>query len=148
MVRYVVTTLHLSFSQQVRPGTGGNSGEPSARGKTVPPHQNVRLRTYNTIVHEHLMEIFGSNVISEELYRLQLEILAVSFDLCDIGMGVRQCYFPTIFMTRYPHFQILKIWRHPFVGMFMISPGAISRYIFLIAMVKYEIATGDMQQYF
>ena len=36
----------------------------------------------------------------------------------------------------------------PSIGMFTISPGAISRYIFLIAMVKYEIATGDMQRYF
>ncbi|XP_072013189.1 uncharacterized protein [Amphiura filiformis] len=52
---------------------------PGLKGRSIPPHASIRLKTYNTIVFENLKDVFTTNVISEELQEMQVELVAVRY---------------------------------------------------------------------
>lgn len=54
-----------------------NASTPRKGTKFMGPEDSVKLKTYNTILHEHVDELLNSNVISQELQDLQVSIIGV-----------------------------------------------------------------------
>lgn len=51
---------------------------PSAKSaKVMGPEESIKLKTYNSILHENISDLINSNYISEELQDLQVSVLGV-----------------------------------------------------------------------